>query len=415
MRIWVVNPYDDIPREGQRQRYWTLCDVLVERGHKVTWWSSDWSHRRKARREYLDHSFAPQYGFELQLIQTPVYKENVGLSRLRNHRYFAQELERAGNLRLDEGAPDLVIVSWPPMGAAPVALRWRQRCGCRVVLDVMDAWPNNFLMLAPRNRICQAMARLVLTPWFRRTRILCREVDAVSAQSNAFAQWAQQNGSSSVVHVCYLGAFQGKINLGSVIQRSDAGEGDCIANRHCLRLLYLGAMGRVYDLETLIEAVFLLRKQGVSVLLELAGEGEKLPALKEQVKRLSLGGAVKFHGYVQGGALEALLQRCDLGVIPMLPESMVAVPYKAGEYLSAGLPVISSLPGELDHWLSEYQCGARYESGNAESLARVIGEYVGDCRRLAAEKVQAISLFRSNFDRSATYQAWAKWLENVCA
>ena len=49
--IWLVNPFDDIPGEGNPPlRYWSLARVLAARGHDVTWWTATWSHRRKASR-----------------------------------------------------------------------------------------------------------------------------------------------------------------------------------------------------------------------------------------------------------------------------------------------------------------------------------------------------------------------------
>ena len=50
MRVWIFNPFDDVPGEGKPQRYWTLAEELAATGNQVVWWSSDWSHRRKARR-----------------------------------------------------------------------------------------------------------------------------------------------------------------------------------------------------------------------------------------------------------------------------------------------------------------------------------------------------------------------------
>ena len=50
MRVWIFNPFDDVPGEGKPQRYWTLAEELAAAGNQVVWWSSDWSHRRKAWR-----------------------------------------------------------------------------------------------------------------------------------------------------------------------------------------------------------------------------------------------------------------------------------------------------------------------------------------------------------------------------
>jgi hypothetical protein len=54
MRIWIINPFDDLPCEGKAQRFWSLSETLADQGHEVIWWSSDWSHRRKAKRVGLE-------------------------------------------------------------------------------------------------------------------------------------------------------------------------------------------------------------------------------------------------------------------------------------------------------------------------------------------------------------------------
>jgi hypothetical protein len=52
MTIWINNPFDFLPGEGARpQRYGLLCRALAQAGHHVVWWSSDWNHLEKVRRE----------------------------------------------------------------------------------------------------------------------------------------------------------------------------------------------------------------------------------------------------------------------------------------------------------------------------------------------------------------------------
>jgi hypothetical protein len=46
--VWLVNPFDPIPgEEEQLRRYAYLAASLREAGHRVVWWSSDFSHRFK--------------------------------------------------------------------------------------------------------------------------------------------------------------------------------------------------------------------------------------------------------------------------------------------------------------------------------------------------------------------------------
>jgi nucleoside-diphosphate-sugar epimerase len=52
MTIWINNPFDFLPGEGARlQRYGLLCQALAQAGHQVVWWSSDWNHIKKEKRE----------------------------------------------------------------------------------------------------------------------------------------------------------------------------------------------------------------------------------------------------------------------------------------------------------------------------------------------------------------------------
>jgi len=106
--------------------------------------------------------------------------------------------------------------------------------------------------------------------------------------------------------------------------------------------------------------------------------------------------------------------RCDLGVVPMFPASGVAVPYKDGDYLAAGLPVINSLPGELQNLLATHRCGESYEAGSTDSLEDALRAYPQRPRsEPEAEKARARALFEAHFNRAKTYPAFAEWVVGV--
>jgi len=51
VEIWIANPFDNLPPEGGRpQRYWLMARAFARAGHRVTLWTSDFSHARKAPR-----------------------------------------------------------------------------------------------------------------------------------------------------------------------------------------------------------------------------------------------------------------------------------------------------------------------------------------------------------------------------
>lgn len=167
-------------------------------------------------------------------------------------------------------------------------------------------------------------------------------------------------------------------------------------------------MGRSYALEAVFDAVGQLNRDGVQLSLDMVGAGEKRAALEaRQVP------GVRFWGYLSGTALAERLRNADLGLVPFLPESGVAIPYKAADYLAHGLPVISSIDGELGAHLRYYGCGAVYAAQDAGSLAGALQDYAADRTRLARERVAAVACFEAHFDREAIYPRFAEWLEGI--
>ena len=127
------------------------------------------------------------------------------------------------------------------------------------------------------------------------------------------------------------------------------------------KLVYIGNLGEGYDLETVISAV----NRSEQLSLDIAGKGPKESSLMAIA-----GKRVTFHGYLNSVELMNLLARCEVGVIPMRDDSWVGLPYKLGDYLKAGLKVVSSLKGECAALIEKYDLGATYEYGSVEDLLK---------------------------------------------
>lgn len=484
MNIWIVNPFDDIPGEGKAQRYWALADALSEQGHQVVWWSSNWSHRRKARREapegepprplgtppYQGGEFVKSVGttsndqpstinFTLRLVATPPYYRNVSVGRMWNHFRFGRNLFRDTCLAVEGGElgkPDIVLASMPPMDGATVALKLKAKYGCKVVTDIMDVWPETLLQAVLKYsvrgtftyKLLEHVGRIALYPYWRMLRRACVESDAISAQSNAFAEYAKKHGATREVHVCYLGA-EGAIDdscgldsrnrkktstnpsLTTEATQTEAFSAEDpdlpLSNlstfpQRSLRLLYLGAMGASYDLHTLIDAVRVLNEttQGSHTVSKsgdwpqvecvFVGDGEK----RSELEAMNVQG-VRFTGFLNGAELTAELEAADLGIIPFFSESGVAVPYKIGDYLAHGIPVLSTIDGELGDLIRGFECGAVYRSCDVDSLVASIEKYIDQADLLGRSKENASACFLNAFDRRKLYPDFASWICEQCA
>ena len=341
MTVWIVNPFDNLPPEGYRpQRYWLMARAFAQAGHRTTYWTSDFSHAHKAPRQ-LKETVAPD-GFRLALVPTRPYPSNICLRRVRSHRALA----RAWRLMAEASAerPDVVIASLPPLSLASAALAFSRKVAARFVVDIQDAWPETFYRVAPA---------WLFAPLRATARRIYRAADAVTAVAARYLDLARSYGATAPAHLCHLGID---------VDESRTTKADIGTTPHSpFTLLYLGAMGKSYDLETVIDAV----KEMGDVELDLAGTGPKEAALRARAADCP---RIRFHGYLDATALQTLFARADAGVIPMFPDSCVGVPNKLADYAAAGLRVVYSLPGETTDIASRFAAGAFYAAGDIQSF-----------------------------------------------
>ncbi len=163
-------------------------------------------------------------------------------------------------------------------------------------------------------------------------------------------------------------------------------------------LVYIGSMGRSYDLETVVDAV--KRMDGVE--LEIAGSGPKEQSLRARAADCP---RIRFHGYLADDALQALLARADAGVVPMFPDSCVGIPYKLADYAAAGLRVLNSLPGEAAELVSRFAAGVSYKAGDVDSLVAAVQEIRRPAPGFSPEA------FRDAFDAKRIYAGYVAFVE----
>ena len=345
MRIWIVNPFDNLPVEGYRpQRYWLMAEAFAAAGHEVMLWTQDWSHAKKARRE----AASADCQFALRYVHVPGYHRNICLKRIWSHWRFARNwaVEAAGI----KDSPHLVIVSSPPLFIGSEVRRFCAETGAKYVVDIMDAWPETFERVLPRWSLFWLLAI---------ARGNYCAAAGLTAVTRSYMELAAQYGAKCPMHLCYHG-----IRL-----PTEEPVGGCKIASDKIRLVYIGNMSLSYDLATVVDAV---KADGI-LSIDIAGSGPDEPSLR---KRAADCPRIRFHGYLGEGELRTLLSSADVGVVPMFDESCVGVPYKLADYAAAGLPIVSSLHGETAQLLSSHKAGVSYRPCNAASFSEAVRQAV---------------------------------------
>ena len=160
------------------------------------------------------------------------------------------------------------------------------------------------------------------------------------------------------------------------------------------KLVYIGNVGKSYDLATVVAAV--AGMEGVELHLATAGGALGDRPLPECCHN---------HGYLGAEELEKLLATCDIGLVPMWPASCVGIPYKLGDYAKAALKIVESLGGETGDLVAKFGVGTHYVAGDVESCRAAISA------ALALQvPPEAFAAFRDCFDAKKIYSAYVDWV-----
>lgn len=160
------------------------------------------------------------------------------------------------------------------------------------------------------------------------------------------------------------------------------------------QLIYVGSLIQRKGLDLLLPA---LAKTADDIRLVIVGEGQELPLLKEQARKLRIAERISFKGFVEGEGLRSLYRDSDVFILPTREDCYGLVILEA---MCASLPVISSkyADGARD-LVVDGENGYIVDPEDTEAFARVIDRIFSEGRLAqmgnnSYEKAQSFSFSR---------------------
>jgi glycosyltransferase involved in cell wall biosynthesis len=404
MTIWLINPYGPLPSEGWRHyRFALIGEVLAREGHIVTWWTANFSHHFKRFRSAGWQDIPVCDGFQVRLVPATAYRTNTSLGRLRFEVNFVRSVLHGAR---DYEAPDLLIAVDPPQTIGWLATKLKARFGVPLVLDVMDMWPELFHLAFPARLKC--VARPVLFPFYALRRRNLSHADGVTALCQTYMDLALREApvlrtrpSAVVFNGIDVGDFSTVPTSADTLPMSKRADE--------VWAIYAGTLGANYDVNTVLNAGLALA--GSRIRLLLAGDGPRRADVARFIESHPSAN-LSYLGKLNHKDLIQLYRVCDIGLCPYGPESNVAMPDKAYDYMGACLPIVNSLRGELAEILHRADAGLSYEAGNAVSLSNAL-------LRLASEEPKRLCMARhslglaAEFDSKRQYLMYVKLVDTV--
>lgn len=148
-----------------------------------------------------------------------------------------------------------------------------------------------------------------------------------------------------------------------------------------LRLVAIGRFVEKKGFGHLVEALALLRSQGIDVRLTLAGDGPQRTQLEAAARRLGVQDAVEFPGFVPYAGVPELLSRSDMLVMPSVrtPDGdSDGLPTVIIEAFLHRLPVVASDLAGIPDLVIHGQTGLLTPEADPRALAEAIARMASD-------------------------------------
>jgi glycosyltransferase involved in cell wall biosynthesis len=255
---------------------------------------------------------------------------------------------------------------------------------------------------------------MMFSEWRRARRIFCGATGIVSI-SDAYLRLAldyagrDQNANDGIFLMGYPAAAG--ISPDIISLRRDE-----LAARYGLSgdelvLTFVGSSTTAFDLPTVIEAARKISQtDSPPVRFVIVGEGDELKPWQAQAAGLK---NIVFTGWFDEASVHAILGLSSAGLAPYRSDSVISLPNKPFEYMSAGLPLLSSLRGELENLIHTKQIGVQYRAGAVDELVEKV-KWLAANRDAAREMGQrARKLFDERFRSDVIYPSLANHLEKV--
>lgn len=377
-----------------------IAEWLHERGHKVRVLTSfpnypdgrlQTGYRQRWRRRELVN------GVDVLRVPMLISHSKSAVGRLLN--YVSYAMSSASARRFSRGA-DVVYVYATQMTAALGPWIWRACDGAPYVLHVQDLWPESITGSSlVSTRFAARLVAKLLPPWLRS--VYRRSSAIVAIAPRMVGELVARGAPPERTHLVFNWALDAP-QPPARERRSDG----CVA-------IFAGNVGDMQDLETVVRAAKAVFDTGFR--LRIVGSGVGLPRVRELSDAIGATN-VEFIDRVPREEMATLYAGADFSLVTLKSLAIFesTIPSKFQASLAHGLPVISTVRGDVRELIEEHGVGITANPEDVESLARAFR----DAATLeASERVEmsgrALELYRDMFSEAVALHGIENVLESV--
>jgi len=408
MKVWILQTGEPIQIDSgglRPMRAINLSQALIEKGHHVTLWSSDFDHFSKEHRFGCEKSIEFSDQLTIRLIKSRGYKSHVGLSRLLDHAQLGWNLKK---MLKDQSAPDIAFIGYPPIEPALILSTWLMRHKVNYMVDVKDAWPSILLRGIPKS--LKFFGVLALTPYFLAMRRIFRNAVSISSITKPYLDWCNRSVRRRISEFDRVTPLTSQVLTHSESEikfaHDELGRFK-VSNDNSFKVTFIGSLNSAFDFMPIIQVA-----RSLKFVLVIAGDGPQFKELKEICTHDE---NIIFTGWINSATASTLMQISSIMLAPLrdLPDFKMSIPNKFFDAMQNSKPILSSISGYAGYFISKEEIGIEYSNENVEGLEKILLNIMQDPDKLKKMGENAKSIYDSRFEFKNVYQALVDDLEKI--
>lgn len=396
IKVWLIRMSEAFPtdKNGKLQRTGLLAEYLAKAGYDVTWWASTFIHGEKCHRFKEQKSVHVNDSERIIMLHSDkTYKKNVSLARVWYYKRLAREFRKNCE---KYSVPDIIICSYPAIELAREAERYGRKHNVPVILDVRDLWPDIFISVFPE--IVQPFVNVFLQLMKRNTEKVFYKAHGITGVVPASLEWGLHKAhrkKRKTDRVIYIGVKKVKYEIAVLQEEYSKWERVGVTKDNFI-LCFISTLGSHIDLYTVIEAVNRISKDFPKIQLVVCGDGDDRKNLEK-----AAGNNVVFAGWANDLQMQSLMKISSVGIYALTNKDFFAetMSNKMIQYMSEGLPILTSLHGLSKRYIEKYNMGYAYQEGNVKDCERQIRKLIAlDGKSLSEMRKNSLNRFLHDFE-----------------
>jgi glycosyltransferase involved in cell wall biosynthesis len=411
MTSWVVQvgePISFVDDSGCCFRAEMLVNRLVERGHCVLRWTSTFNHVQKSFR-FLDCKTIT-FGSRLRyrfLHGKTAYRKNISLDHFQHDRELADAFSTS---LTEESIPDIILCSVPPLRLTRRIADYAHAHGIPLIVDIRDSWPDSLLRnlhFPVRNA-----AQWLLRHDRRRAKQIFYRARGVTAISSDCLRWGAKQADRPLRQwdvVFPMACEESPKTIFSSEKEHDEFIRSINADMANAIVTCIGRIGSAFDRKLTINLIRnSLKCHGRKVQFILSGDCNALRLFKKEQRDLP---NLTVTGWLDKKNLNNLLAVTSIGLLPYKNFHSPDIRNKPLDFLSMGIPVISSLPGDFAELISQSNCGLSFHAGDEAMLHSHFERLLRSPQLRKTMGENGLRAFKEQFSANNVYGAFVDYLE----